>query len=685
MKKAIIITVSVIVVLAAAFAGLFFFTDTFNFLKPASDNFAKQAKKIMGADEDPKYADYEEFLNKLKSDSSSTAELNMSMNLNLPSSAMSSSTQKLINSSSVKYKGSYDANSKALLNDIGLYKDNKEVLTMSILTKDQSVSITSKDLYDKYLTLDMSKYEQFCKDNNIPDDEETKKSIESLSKLKDVDSAKLAYDLYYISEKDYNALHKNYDNILVDLIDKENYTTKKNQKVSVDGDEVKTTAYSLTMDGKDAVDFANKLIDKVKGDSTLKNLLIEKYNLMKKYGNTVAAASDEIKTELPELKDSDIDEFLSELVKEFEKSKDQITDEQSIKITIYSNKKNEPVKLEIAVLKDKKDEGSVIFTEELAKGKNIYTIDMKKLSELTSNDSDNSDDSNTFDLDSLSSSKSISTTSATARTTPGENARTTPGENARSSSIASATKGLSSLSNGLDKIIIVDSYEKTDDSRKGTIKVSAKASDEKQEMLEIKYDTVNSKSESKFDVSISSPLSSSISLNFVSEVTGLDSDTQKMKLSVDGKFSMYSVKFAMDGTNTLKAEVPELNSSNSIDVFTKSKEELQTIFTEIVTKAAEVLPTKLAPYGVNINKNQILSTIPTNTTTPSETTTTPDTTTTTTTTPSGTLTEAQKKQLEQSIQQADSLLNNSSAYLTEAQKQQLIKAKEQAQKALQQQ
>ena len=71
MKKAIIIIVSVLVILGGVFAGLFFFTDTFNFLKPASDNFSKQAKKLMGTDESPKYSDYEEFLNKLKSDSSS--------------------------------------------------------------------------------------------------------------------------------------------------------------------------------------------------------------------------------------------------------------------------------------------------------------------------------------------------------------------------------------------------------------------------------------------------------------------------------------------------------------------------------------------------------------------------------------------------------------------------------------
>ena len=166
------------------------------------------------------------------------------------------------------------------------------------------------------------------------------------------------------------------------------------------------------------------------------------------------------------------------------------------------------------------------------------------------------------------------------------------------------------MASSLSKIIIEDSYEKTDDSRKGTIKVSAKASGSKQDMLEIKYDTVNSKSESKFNVSVTSPLSSSISFDLVAEVSGLDTDTQKVNFSLSGKYSAYSVKIAIDGTTKSGSEVPELNSSNSVDVFATSKEDLQTIFTDIVTKAADVLPARLSPYGVNVKKEDILSSLP---------------------------------------------------------------------------
>ena len=117
MKKAIIIIVSVLVVALGTCTCLYFFTDTFNFLKPASTNFSNQAKKLLGTDKDNKYSNYEEFLNRLKlTDKSYVGNADISMNVSLPSSVVDSSTQKLINSSTVKYSGSYDASSKAMSN-----------------------------------------------------------------------------------------------------------------------------------------------------------------------------------------------------------------------------------------------------------------------------------------------------------------------------------------------------------------------------------------------------------------------------------------------------------------------------------------------------------------------------------------------------------------------------------------
>ena len=156
MKKAIIIIVSVLVLAVGACTCLYFFTDTFNFLKPASTNFANQAKKLLGTDKDEKYSNYEEMLKNLKfSEKSYTSNADISMNMSVPSSVVDYSTQKMINSSKLKYSSSYDANSKAMSNNMGLYKDNKEFLTLQLVQKDQTISLGCNDLYDKTLNFDL--------------------------------------------------------------------------------------------------------------------------------------------------------------------------------------------------------------------------------------------------------------------------------------------------------------------------------------------------------------------------------------------------------------------------------------------------------------------------------------------------------------------------------------------------
>lgn len=614
MKKAIIIIVSVLVVAIATCTGLYFFTDVFNFIKPASANFSSQAKKLLGTDKDNKYSDYEAMLKKLKiSDKSYTSNADISMNVSVPSSIVDSSTQKLINSSKIKYNGSYDANSKAMSNNVGLYKDNKEFLTLQLVQKDQTVSVGCKDLYDKTLNFDLSKYDEFCQKNNITADEETKASIDALKSMKDSNYTDFLYDLLYLSEDDFNSLNKTYGNLLSDLISKDNYSTKKNEKITVGGDDVKTTAYSLTLSGEDAYNFINKLVDLVKNDDTTKKLIIDKYNILKKYNTSLISAYDEVEaksanknTEFPDLTVDNINSFLDDLVKDLEKSKDDFTSsDKCLQFTIYSDKKSEPVKFEISVLDDKKDkEGTTIFTEELSDGKTKYTIDIKNINKLSSNQTNEDDDDDDTYSNVLNTTKS--TTSSN-----------------KSKTSSSLSTSLDELADSISELIIEDSYKKTDDSRKGTITISAKTSNSKQEvskqeMLKIDYENINSKSEYKTSFSVSSPLQSYASLDYTYDITGLDKDTQDIKLELSGKYtSLYSAKISATGSITYgKSDIPELTADNSVDVFSLPQADLQKIASDIVTKASDTLPAKLSLYGVTVTKEDILSILPANTATP---------------------------------------------------------------------
>lgn len=605
MKKAIIIIVSVLVLALGTCTCLYFFTDVFNFLKPASNNFSIQAKKLFGAKEENSYSDYLKSIESLKAkDSSYKAEGNVSLNVSLPSKMLDYSTQNLLNSSSVKWSGSYDANSKAVSNNISLSYKGSEMISLDTLLKGNTVSIGCSDLYDKKLTFDMSKYESFCKTNNIEVDQDQLKSIQdSLKLLQGQDSknySEMIYNLFYLTEDEYKALDKNYGDLLTTLIDKDKYTSKKNQEISVGDDEIKTTAYSLTLSGNDAYKYLTKLTEKAKDDSTLKDLIIKKYKILKDYNNTYIQALDEStdKDVLPDLSNSDIEKFVDEFLKELEDSKDSFSElKKSLKFTIYSDKKQNPVKFEVAIVKDAEDDGKVIFTEDVEDGKNTYTIDVKELINTFSK----SDDTDEYDED-------YSTSSYTK---------------SLKSSKTSSLNEVTPMADAISKIIIVDNYEKSNDSRKGEISVSAKTSSGKQDILSIKYEKVNSKSEFKNNISVSSPLLSSVSFDLVCNITGIDTDEQKTEFNISGKipagFSTYKFDLKSNGSITYgKSNIPELTEANSVDVFSKSKQDFEKIYTDVITNASNNLPSKLSKYGIRITKDDILSTLPQTPTTPEE-------------------------------------------------------------------
>ena len=89
-----------------------------------------------------------------------------------------------------------------------------------------------------------------------------------------------------------------------------------------------------------------------------------------------------------------------------------------------------------------------------------------------------------------------------------------------------------------------------------------------------------------------------------------------------------TAKLSATGSITYgKSNIPELTADNSVDVFNLSKEDYQKLETDIITKASDTLPEKLALYGIKVTKEEILSAIPDTQPTATQDATTPDTTT----------------------------------------------------------
>ena len=358
-KKIIIAIVAILVVLGGTFAGLWFFTDIFNFLKPESEVFSNQIEKALNI-EGAKFADYSEFLNDYKEVTSKpvSSKINLTADLNL--SELDSDLQEKINNSKLTLESNADISNNKAQSKIGLYTNNSEVLTLDLVSNNSKIGVGCEDLYDKYLTVSMEDLVDVIAEEANLEVEELESMINNLTNSK-LDP----YQLLYISEDDLKHFDETYRDCLQTLISKDCYTSEKNIEVKVDGKDVKTTAYYLTLTGEDTYNFINELLKLVKDDDVIAKIITEKANLILEAASQEKISEEDVKKLLSELSDT--------LIAELEEIKDE--KDSAIQIAIYSSKTN-PVRIEFNTINDVEDldEKETLLSIEYAKNKTIYTV-----------------------------------------------------------------------------------------------------------------------------------------------------------------------------------------------------------------------------------------------------------------------------------------------------------------------
>lgn len=357
--KIIIAIVAILVVLGGTFAGLWFFTDVFNFLKPESEVFSNQVEKALNIEE-AKFVNYSDFLNEYKEMSNKpvSSKINMTAELNI--SDLDSDVQDIINKSKITIEANSDIANKKAQSKIGLYADNSEVLTLDVVTDGEKIALGSEDLYDKYLTVSMKDIVELAGEESGMDEEEMEQLLNSLSGA-NIDP----YELLYISEDDLKHFDETYRNCLQTLINKDCYTSEKKVEVEVDGEDVKTTAYYLTLTGEDTYNFINDLLTLIKDDGVIAKIVAEKANMILEAAGEDKISEDDVKELLAELTDS--------LVSELESIKEE--KDSAIQIAVYS-KSNNPVRIEFNTINDieEMDEKETLLSIEYAESKTIYSI-----------------------------------------------------------------------------------------------------------------------------------------------------------------------------------------------------------------------------------------------------------------------------------------------------------------------
>lgn len=519
-KLIIIVIIAILVVLGGTFAGLWFFTDVFNFLKPANDVFSNQIEKALNL-EGVKFSNYSDFLKEYKemSDKSYKSKFNMTADLKI--SKLNSEIQDTINKSKITIESNADIKGKKAQNKIGLYSDNSEILSLDLITNDTKLGIGSKDLYDKYLSISLEDLTKFIEKNSSEFDEEELEMILNSFSNSNIN----IYDLLYISDEDLKHFDETYRDCFTKLISKDCFTTEKKIEVDVNDDTVKTTAYYLTLTGEDTYNFVSELTNLIKDDSVLTKIITEKANLLLESASEEKLSEDDVKDL--------VSKTLDELLKELEEIKDK--KDTAIQIAVYSNN-SKPVRIDLDNIKDANDldEKETIFSIEYAKSKNIYTIYQNEKAYVT----------------------------------------------------------------------IVDEYTKNSDEEK-VGKITAKASGVSVGTLD--YEIINKDNENKLDLSLNVPLAQiSGKINFSSK-----GNYKKEPVTIEGlmsfKYKEDSATINFDGSIEYgDVSIPELTSSNSVDFLKLSETEMKDEVVKILTKASEVLPSRLKLIGIDVKPEDIL-------------------------------------------------------------------------------
>lgn len=370
--KILIAVIAVIVVLGGVVAGLFF-SGLFDFMKPARKTWSKQVQKALNLD-GVKITDYAEVMDEYKDMYEKPFKANFEVSADLSISELDKDVQNTINNSKIKVESAQNVKEKNSEAKITLEAKDSKVLDFEVVTNKTNFGIASKDIYDKYLTVSLEDLENYLKKNNELDTSDLPENIDSLTDLYNKASELNPYDLLYVSKDDLKTIEKTYKKVFENSIDKKAYTKKANQKVKVDGKEVGTTGYYLTLSGEDGKKLLEDLSSAFADDETLNKIIVEKTNMiMESIGEDKISSKDV----------ADLLKKASDQIKESTKSFKDF-DKQGVQIAVYS-KFSKPVRLEVNYIEDMDNiyDGKTLISVEYAKNKDIYRIMPDEMQSVT--------------------------------------------------------------------------------------------------------------------------------------------------------------------------------------------------------------------------------------------------------------------------------------------------------------
>lgn len=319
--KIIIAVVSVLVIVAAVLAILYFTTDIFDgiFKKKGTPKEAFYEYLGKTASGDMNYEQMVANLKKAQSESAS-AKGKMSMNVEFGSTLSEyNEIAKVLNKMEISFDSKTNPKNTNTYSAMNVKYDGKDLGTFEVITDKDTIGIKFAEMYDKYLTLTMDEVEDLLEDAGM-DMPTTGSASYSMDNV-DVNEI---VEILEISNDELTRIKERYSNVLKDAIPEENYKSEK-EKITVCGKEVNATGYSVEISDKDLINVATKILESLKDDDATIELVVEKANkIMDLAGEDTKISKSQIKS------------MIEYMLPSLEKT-EELTGEK-IKITVYEHK-----------------------------------------------------------------------------------------------------------------------------------------------------------------------------------------------------------------------------------------------------------------------------------------------------------------------------------------------------------
>lgn len=275
-KRRMFIIVSVILLLliiAVVMLLLYINTDMF---KSNSELFTQyigqNVEKIATLYNEAGTSEYEELLKQSKCTMQTQVKVNFTENIG----TSSESTQNSINQLKLQINGQTDNSNQYNYQDIHLLSSDEEVSEIEYIQSGNTYGIRFSDLFNQYILADNENLKELF--------EKVGYTEEELVNIPD--TIEFDYDwksIFQFSEEEKESIKTKYINLLNHDISKDNFSKQSNQEIQMDGQNINTNSYVLTLTKEQLNNVYINLLEEAKQDEIILTKIDKIQTLLEQY------------------------------------------------------------------------------------------------------------------------------------------------------------------------------------------------------------------------------------------------------------------------------------------------------------------------------------------------------------------------------------------------------------------